>query len=318
MSNLERRPLVSDCGVRARDSPPPALLEPREVPLGGPRAMTVRRTLPHKSIRTIGAWCFVDHFGPQATTMSVPPHPHIGLQTVSWLLSGEVEHRDSLGSLQRISPGELNVMTAGRGIAHSEYTVGDGSEELHGVQLWVALTEAHRDTAPALEHRAELPVVSQDGMSARVMCGQFAGAESPATTYSPLVGAQITVDAGAAAALPLTRDFEYAVLALNRAVEVDGHRVDRGRLQYMGWGRPGLRVSAPDGGQLLLLGGEPLAEHLLMWWNFLGRSHEEVEEAREQWQAGDARFGPVVGDDNPRLPAPPMPSVPLVPRPPRR
>jgi redox-sensitive bicupin YhaK (pirin superfamily) len=318
MSNLERRPPVNECGVRGREAPPPVLLEPREVPLGGPRAMTVRRTLPHKSIRTVGAWCFVDHYGPQATTMSVPPHPHMGLQTVSWLLSGEVEHRDSLGSLQRIRPGELNVMTAGPGIAHSEYTVGDGTEQLHGVQLWVALTEPHRDTAPAFEHHANLPMVSLSGMSARVICGQFAGAESPATAYSPLVGAELSIEVGAVVDVPLTRDFEYAVLALDGSVEVEGRRVDRGCLQYMGWGRAGLRVAAPDGGRLLLLGGEPLTEHLLMWWNFVGRSHDEVEAAREQWQAGDARFGAVVGDDNPRLPAPPMPSVPLVPRPPRR
>jgi hypothetical protein len=302
MSNLEEHPAEQECTSAA--SPLPELLEPREVPLGGPRAMTVRRTLPHKRIRTVGAWCFVDHYGPQRTRMAVPPHPHIGLQTVSWLLAGEVDHRDSLGSLQRVRPGELNLMTAGRGIAHSEYSVDDGP--LHGVQLWVALIDEHRDRAAAFEHHADLPA---DG-GIRVIVGELAGMRSPAAVYSPLLGVQTDGEVH----LPLEPDFEYAVLALDGPLEVNGSRVPHGALQYLGWGGRDLRLT---GGRAMVLGGEPMSEHLLMWWNFVGRSHDEIVAAREQWQAGDPRFGDVPGDVNPRLPAPPMPGLRLKPRPPR-
>lgn len=300
VSNLEHDPSEVDCTAV---SPAPEQLDPRDVPLGGPRAMNVRRTLPHKRIRTVGAWCFVDHYGPAHQQMSVPPHPHIGLQTVSWLLSGEVEHRDSLGSLQRVRPGELNLMTAGRGIAHSEYSLGDG--ELHGVQLWVALPDRHREVAPDFAHHADLP--EQDGV--RVILGEIEGMRSPAVVYSPLVGAQIED-----AALPLDPDFEYAVLALDGPVEVNGDRVPHGALQYLGWGGTHLRV---QGGRALLIGGEPMTEHLLMWWNFVGRDHDDIVRARADWEAADARFPEVPGDPHPRLPAPTIPGVTLKPRPPR-
>ncbi|HNL51824.1 MAG TPA: pirin family protein [Actinomycetota bacterium] len=314
MSNLERRPAEESCeGHRGEVSPPVQQLEPREVPLGGPRAMTVRRTLPHKQIRTVGAWCFVDHYGPDDIEMSVPPHPHIGLQTVSWLLSGEVEHRDSLGSLQRVRPGELNLMTAGHGIAHSEYSVGSGP--LHGVQLWVALTEAHRGRAPAFSHHADLPVLDDAGLRATVMVGEFAEAVSSAQVLSPLVGAQLEVEGEVT--VPLEPDFEYAVLAMDADVTVGGEHVPRGALQYLGWGARDVRLAAP-GVRALLLGGEPLSEDLLMWWNFVGRSHEEIVQAREDWEAGTQRFGEVAGDPTERLPAPALPTVALKPRPSRR
>jgi hypothetical protein len=280
--------------------------------------MTVRRTLPHKHIRTVGPWCFVDHYGPERVSMSVPPRPHIGLQTVSWLPSGEVEHRDSLGSLQRVRPEQLNPMTAGRGIAHSEYSVGDSPAGLHGVQLWVALTERHRDAPPDFEHHAELPIVQEGGLRARVMAGEFAGASSPATTFSPLAGAELALGAGTVARIPLEPDFEYAVLPLDADLGVAGDRVPRGSRLYLGWGADSVTLSAGRDTHALVLGGVPLQEHLLMWWNFVGRSHDEIEAAREQWQAGDPRFGQVLGDPHPRLPAPALPSVPLTPRPPRR
>jgi redox-sensitive bicupin YhaK (pirin superfamily) len=316
MSNLERRPAEESCEARHVDEAPPPVqqLEPREVPLGGPRAMTVRRTLPHKRIRTVGAWCFVDHYGPDDVEMSVPPHPHIGLQTVSWLLAGEVEHRDSLGSLQRVRPGELNVMTVGHGIAHSEYSVGSGP--LHGVQLWVALTDDQRTREPAFAHHGDLPVVDGDGLRATVMVGGFAGEVSPAVTYSPLMGAE--VELSGEVALPLEPDFEYAVLAVDADVTVGGERVPRGGLQYLGWGGAQVLVSAAPRARVLLLGGEPLAEDLLMWWNFVGRTHEEIVQARAEWEAGTPRFGAVPGDPHPRLPAPAMPTVALKPRPSRR
>src|SRR5919202_6561195 len=161
------------------------LLEPREVPLGGPRAMLVHRTLPHRDIRTIGAWCFVDAFGPSTGPgMHVPPHPHIGLQTVTWLLAGDVEHRDSVGSRQLVHPGELNVMTAGRGIAHSEDSVGPAGSGMHGVQLWTALPDADRQQAPHFEHHGDLPVLTAAGLRGTVFVGTLYGATSPAAAYS--------------------------------------------------------------------------------------------------------------------------------------
>lgn len=293
-------------------SPEPVLLEPREVPLGGPRAMMVRRTLPHKQIRTVGAWCFVDHYGPDPHRMSVPPHPHMGLQTVTWLLSGEVEHRDSIGSLQRILPGQVNLMTAGHGICHSEYAVGP-QVDMHGVQLWAALTDQHRAIAPSFEHRADLPTVRSANSTATVFVGEFAGERSRAAIYSPMVGAEVVLSGDSN--WPLEPDFEYAVLALDDEVSVNGQAVGRGALQYLGWGGGGLQLGGV--GRVMLLGGEPLTEDLLMWWNFVGRTHEEIVAAREEYQAKDSRFGVVAGDDAEQLPAPVMPTVALKPRPSR-
>lgn len=282
-------------------SPLPTLLEPREVPLGGPRAMTVRRTLPHKQIRTVGAWCFVDHYGPDRQAMVVPPHPHIGLQTVSWLIEGEVLHRDSVGSVETVRPGELNIMTAGSGIAHSEDSIGDGP--LHGIQLWVALTEEHRQRPPSFAHHADLPATA----GVKVLVGEFAGLTSPAEVFSPLVGAEVR----GAVDVAVEPGFEYAVLAVDGPAAVNGYVVPHGGLQYLGWGNDRLRIA---GGLTLVLGGEPLAEDLLMWWNFVARTHDEIVAARRAYEA--AEFGMVADDDRPFLPAPPMPeTIRLKPRP---
>jgi redox-sensitive bicupin YhaK (pirin superfamily) len=280
----------------------PELLDPRDVPLGGLRAMTVRRTLPHKRVRTVGAWCFLDDYGPDHVQMVVPPHPHIGLQTVSWLFSGEIVHRDSLGYRQTVRPGELNLMTAGRGITHSEDSV--AGAPLHGVQLWVALPEAHRDRAPAFEHHGDLPRAN----GVQVLVGEFAGLRSPATVYSPLVGAQVSGNVS----LPIERDYEYAVLAVDDPLQVNGTSVPRGTLLYLGWGANRLTIR---GGRAMVLGGEPLDEQLLMWWNFVGRNHDEIVQAREQYMSAHPRFGPVVDDPRPFIPAPVMPGIRLKPRP---
>ncbi len=324
MSNLEAEPRESTCGGVALSEPSPSAqtLQPREVPLGGPKGILVRRTLPHRAIRTVGAWCFVDHYGPVDLTargergMVVPPHPHIGLQTVTWLLDGEVEHRDSVGSVQRVLPGELSLMTAGRGIAHSEYSL-PVTDRLFGVQLWVALTEGERDRDPAFEHHGRLPSAVIDGVAITGIAGAFAGLASPASTYSPLVGAQVSIPAGGSTVLPLERDFEYAVLVARGTGLVDGQPIGFGELRYLGWGAEQVRLDAAEAAVLLVLGGEPLAEHLLMWWNFVGRDHDEIVAARDDWEAG-RRFGPVVGDSNDRIPAPPLPTVRMMPRPPRR
>ena len=293
------------------------LLEPREVPLGGTRAITVRRTLPHRDVRTVGPWCFVDHYGPHAGQgMDVPPHPHSGLQTVSWLLSGDVEHRDSLGSVARIRPGELNVMTSGRGIAHSEVSAAS-SGPLHGVQLWVALPDAHRHQPPHFEQHTDLPSWRTEGADVTVILGELAGHRSPAASYSPTVGAAVRLDAGARCVLPLEPAFEHAVLLLAGSASVMGVSPPPGALLLVGGARTELHLVSGPGAQLLLLGGQPLEEDLLMWWNFVGRSHEEILADRADWDSG-SRFGVVGGYPGPRLSAPPLPTTVLRPRPRRR
>jgi redox-sensitive bicupin YhaK (pirin superfamily) len=294
------------------------LLEGAPVALGGPRGFTVTRTLPHRRRRMVGAWCFLDAYGPHDLTgsagMRVGPHPHTGLQTVTWLLAGEILHRDSLGTLQEIRPGSLNLMTAGRGIAHSEETPAEHSALLQAIQLWVALPHAVRDRAPAFAHHDDLPVFTDGGLSATVLMGSLAGATSPAECHTPLVGAEITLAAGAEARLPLDPAYEYAVLALDGAPTVGDVTVKPGPLLYLGAGRSSVRLATGSAARLLLLGGEPFDERLVMWWNFVARDHDEIVEMRADWADRTPRFGTVRGYDGAPLPAPPMPITRLVPR----
>jgi redox-sensitive bicupin YhaK (pirin superfamily) len=301
-------------------------LPARDVVLG--RTTHVRRLLPNKNRRMVGAWSFLDHYGPddikQVGGMWVPPHPHTGLQTVTWLFEGLGLHTDSLGSRQLIRPGQLNVMTAGHGICHAEISPPQAPTLLHGVQLWVVLPDDVRDTTPpGFTHLAELPTYDEDGTSVKVLVGELAGERSPATAYTPLVGAQITLAPGAHATVPLERDFEYAVLVVSGAATVAGTEVPRNAMAYLGTGRHGLELATVDGvGEdtvLMLLGGAPFEEDIVMWWNFIGRSHEEIVAQRADWN-GDGigfvppRFGAVADFDGDRLLAPPMPNVRLRPR----
>ena len=341
MSTTDIRPEAVFCGGEpVPDGPSLELLPGRRVPLS-PRESdpqtVVTRLLPQRERRTVGAWCFVDHYGPDDLSgtagMQVAPHPHTGLQTVSWLLDGLVHHRDSLGSDVLLRPGALGLMTAGRGIAHSERSPVDRPDLLHGVQLWVALPEAARRGDPAFAlHDDDLPTVSGSGWSARLFVGSLAGASSPALTHTPLLGAEVRLDAGAGATLPLTGSFEHAVVVVRGELLVDGAEVAPGTLAYLGTGRGALDLSTRAGAVALLLGGEPFAEQLVMWWNFIGRSHEEIERFRAEWNgpAGDAAgdsagahpgatagtgaFGRVVGDDDARMLAPALPGVALKPR----
>ena len=323
MSNLERRPEETPTGGLATVSPEPTrrVLAPREVPLGGVRALVVRRTLPHREIRTVGAWCFLDDYGPAPADpgMVVPPHPHTGLQTVTWLLSGEVLHQDSLGSEQLVRPGALNLMTAGRGITHAETSTAT-SPALRGLQLWVALPDAARETAPDFEHHPELPVLVDGALTATVLLGALGDARSPATAYTPIVGADVSLRAGGAGSLPLERSWEHAALALTDGAVVDGEPLPVGSLAYLGCGRDRLELSASAGSdaQVFLVGGEPFDEQLLMWWNFVGRSHDEIVAVREEWMeavaGGSTRFGQVSAYDGPSLPAPALPGTRLRPR----
>ncbi|MBY8878612.1 pirin family protein [Actinacidiphila acidipaludis] len=318
MSNLDVKPSATVSGGRGDVSAAPVreLLTARTVPLG--ESTVVRRLLPNLGRRMVGAWCFVDHYGPddiaQEPGMQVPPHPHMGLQTVSWLHEGEVLHRDSLGSKQTVRPRELGLMTSGRAISHSEESPRDHARYLHGAQLWVALPDAHRQTGPAFEHHAQLPeVTGGGGLHGTVILGELDGAASPGTTYTPIVGADITLAEGTAARLPLQRDFEYAVLTMAGEPEVDGVRLAPGSMLYLGCGRSALPLDATVESSLVLLGGEPFEEEIIMWWNFIGRTTEEIAEARAAWQAGE-RFGEVHGYAGKRLDAPALPATPLKPR----
>jgi quercetin 2,3-dioxygenase len=300
------------------------LLEAREVPLGGVRAMSVRRSLPQRELPMVGAWCFLDRFGPQDARMRVEPHPHIGLQTVTWPLVGEIRHRDTLGSDVVLRPGQLNLMTSGEGIAHSEYSVGEGPVPLDALQLWVALPETRRHGGPAFERHEQLPELSLPAVEggpagATVVLGSFAGRTSPATVHTPIVGAELRLAAGSRVRLPLHPEWEYALAGIDGDVRVhaeDGEPtpLSAESLLYLGLGRDGVEVESATGARLFLLGGEPFEADIVMWWNFVGRSHDEIARAREAWEADAARFGHVVGHGDERVPAPPLPGVRLTPR----
>lgn len=314
MSNLDRQATPSVCGGRGFVVAEPVreLLAPRRVQLG--EDTEVRRLLPNLGRRMVGAWAFVDHYGPDDIAdepgMQVPPHPHMGLQTVSWLHDGEVLHRDSLGSLQTVRPRELGLMTSGRAISHSEESPKEHARFLHGAQLWVALPEAHRTIEPHFQHHTDLPLVTAPGVTATVIMGELDGAASPGTAYTPIVGADLALAGGAEARLPLDPDFEYAVLSMSGEAEVDGVPVLPGSMLYLGCGRTELPLRAVSDAGLMLLGGEPFEEELVMFWNWIGRSHEEIAQAREDWM-NDTRFGEVKGYDGPPIPAPELPPGPL-------
>lgn len=318
MSNLEAAPAEVACAASQHldASPVVEVLRPREVPLGGPRAIRVQRTLPQRQRSLIGAWCFIDHYGPVDARMDVPPHPHTGLQTVSWLFSGEVEHRDSAGVHAVVRPGELNLMTAGAGICHSEVSL-DSHALLHGVQLWVALPATDRDTGRDFAHYTPAPL-ALPGAIARVFLGELAGGRSPVPTATPLLGAQIDLDAGTVLDIDLDPTFEHGVLCDSGTVHVDGTALASAELAYRGPGPARLQVANAGEGpaRVLLLGGTPFTEELVMWWNFVGRSHDDIVNYRQLWEDADDRFGAVQGYRGAlaRLPAPPLPTTRLRPR----
>jgi redox-sensitive bicupin YhaK (pirin superfamily) len=257
--------------------------------------LPVHRALPQRGRRTVGAWCFLDRFGPTDVTpqqtMEVGPHPHIGLHTVTWLLSGQVLHSDSLGNEQPIRPGQLNLMTSGRGIAHAEDGRGKPPGLMDGVQLWVAQPEATRHDPPSFAHHAELPVVDLGAARATVLLGEFAGALSPARTDWPLVGADI---AGSGRVdLPLESSFEHAVVVLHGEARLGEAVAGPNQLVYMGAERDGVHLDLADGSRVLLLGGRPFTEEILMWWNFVARDRSEMERAYADWGASNERFGTV-------------------------
>jgi len=297
--------------------PEELLLTARRVYLG--KTTEVSRALPDRLIRMIGAWCFLDHYGPEDVSgtagMQVWAHPHTGLQTVSWLFDGEVEHRDSLGSQAMVRPGELNIMTAGHGIVHSEISQPDKPPTLHGVQLWVALPDAMRGREPAFESYADLPDLVRPGVVGKVLIGEVAETRSPAIAYSPLCGAELNLATGADLVLDVEESFEYGIFVVAGSVVAESTAAEVDQLVYLGNGRRSIRLRSSAGGRAIMLGGQPFDEEIVMWWNFIGRSHQEIVEFRTAWEMRDPQFPPIVSRAEKVMEAPPMPTVHLKPRP---
>ena len=314
MSNLEVAPAVVERGGLEQVAAVPVheLIPGHRAPLGD--GTEVRRLLPVFGRRMVGAWCFFDHYGPDDIAagpgMQVRPHPHTGLQTVSWLLEGTVHHRDSLGHEATIEPGQLALMTAGRGIAHSEQSPVPHPALLHGAQLWVALPDEARQREPAFEHHASLPTASLAGAELAVVLGEFDGLRSPGQVHSPLVGLDVVVHGPTT--LSLEPDFEYAAVALSGQPELDRTMLPLGSLLYLGCGRRELRLAGS--GRIMLLGGEPFAEQIVMWWNLIARNHDEIAQYRADWNDRGPQFEDVPGWQAQRLLAPPLPGGRLRPR----
>ena len=286
--------VAAEAGPDAPDVCGLEVFEGRAAEVGG---FAVHRVLPRRPRRTVGPWCFVDQMGPGEVTaargLDIGPHPHIGLQTVTWLLAGEVLHRDSLGSEQPIRPGQLNLMTAGHGVSHAEETAGVWEGPLHGVQLWVAQPDRTRDGAPAFEHHAELPQVELDGGVVTVLVGDVDGVPSPARRDTPHVGADLALRAGRTT-VPLDGSFEHAIVVCEGDLAVGGVALTPGRLGYLGVGRDEVAIDTTAPCRALLIGGTPFVEPLLMWWNYVARGRDEITAAHRQWLAADAdRFGRV-------------------------
>ena len=276
----------------------------RETSVGG---LDIIRVLPTKGRRTVGPWCFVDCMAPpdfdDPEPMEVGPHPHIGLSTVTWLFEGEALHGDSLGSEQPIRPGQLNLMTAGRGIAHAELGTAD---RIRGVQMWLAQPEETRNGESRFEHHDDLPEVDLGIGTATVILGSAAGAASPARVDSDLVGVDLTMRPGLVE-LEADRRFEYAVVPVDTPVKVGAQIVEPGWLALVPGGIDSLPIEARSSARMMVLGGVPLEERIQMWWNFVARTKDELTDAWRDWQEGNTdRFGPVPSKLE-RIDAPPPP-----------
>ncbi len=267
----------------------------------------IRRALPNRHRRTVGAWCFFDHAGPadysEGKGITIGPHPHIGLQTFSWMIEGTILHTDSLGYRQWIHPGQVNLMTAGRGISHAEESPADAPGRFQLAQLWIALPKEESRREPSFDHYPDLPVLERSGFRITVLAGKFAGERAPARFFSPLVGLDLASPATARAELPLDPAFEHGVMVLEGTAQVGGQALAPGTLLYFGVGRDRLTIETSSASRLLLIGGRPFGEEILLWWNFVGRSIEEMEQATRDWLEGD-RFGKVRGARGEPLVAP--------------
>lgn len=268
------------------------LREGRQAAVGG---MSIKRVLPTKGRRTVGPWCFVDLMLPpdaeDPDPMEVGPHPHIGLSTVTWLLEGEAIHSDSLGTEQPIRPGQLNLMTAGHGIAHAELAT---DTRLLGVQMWLAQPDETRHGESWFEHHGDLPTLDLHHGEAAVFMGRLGEVSSPARTEAGVSGSELKLREGVVE-IPVAPSFEYCVAPVDRPVLVAGEVVEPGWLALVPTGLESLRIEAGgSGARAMLLGGTPMETRIQMWWNFVARTREELTEAWRSWQAHDTdRFGAV-------------------------
>lgn len=253
------------------------------------KGFTVRRAVPTKARRMVGAWCFLDHVGPAdfaaGQGLNVGPHPHIGLQTFTWMIEGEILHRDSLGFEQIIRPGQVNLMTAGSGITHSEESLNEDAGRVHITQLWIALPETERHRTPDFKHYPDLPMIDNDGFKITLLVGTAFNFTAPTQVYSPMIGMDLKTDAAAKTVLQLNPEFEHAVLCLDGAVSVESERTEPGTLLYLGPGRDNISVQCDAASRLLLIGGEPFRENILMWWNFVARTPDEMIRATADWNS---------------------------------
>lgn len=268
--------------------------------------LDIRRALPTNIRRMVGAWCFLDHAGPVQFSpgegLHVGPHPHIGLQTFTWLIEGEIIHRDSLGYEQIIRPGQVNLMTAGSGIVHSEDSTKDG-QALHTVQLWIALPDSQRHCDPAFIHYPDLPVQTIGGFQATILVGTALGMTAPSQVYTPLVGIDFNATIAAQADVDLNPAFEYAALTLRGTAKIANETLVPGTLLYLGQGRQRLNLQCEEAAQILLLGGEPFNEDIILWWNFVARTQLEIETATHHWN-NQTYFLPLPNNPAKRLQAP--------------
>ncbi len=284
------------------------LITARSKDVGG---LPVARVLPTRERRLIGAWCFLDHAGPtvfkgDSEGMKVSPHPHTALQTFTWMIEGEVLHRDSLGYEQVIRPGQVNLMTAGYGISHSEDTYGE-SRQLHAVQLWIALPEAVKDISPRFDHYPTLPRWAEGEIHFHLLVGEYGTYKAPTLTFSPLIGLDIIAKKTARQVLTLRPEFEYGIFAISGSATIEGQQIKSNELVYLGKNITEISIELASDSHILLLGGEPLNESVLMWWNFIGRTKADIHAAVEEWNQGNPRFGRVFNDEREPTPAPIMP-----------
>lgn len=313
MSNLEGGIDLTPV-IDSKETAGPLVIKPRKVKLHTRTAVQVERTLPHRDLRRIGPWTFLDLFStpPSKDQMKVAAHPHTGLQTVTWLFEGKVRHQDSLGSDIHVEPGELNLMTAGYGVAHSELSVLEKSR-LAGVQLWVALPDVARNNKPEFQHYSELPTFKLKDSELRLFAGTFGENNSPAKFYSPLIGAEINL-VDSQLEIPLNPAWEYGFLLVQGQVTVNDKEFEVGDLYYVPKGQKEVILQTTSSAKLILIGGEPLNEQIVIWWNFIGRNHEEILSMREAWENYDARFPDFKNEIGERIPAPQLPNIRLTAR----
>lgn len=287
-------------------------IQPRTAQLG--EGFAVRRALPTRQRRMVGAWCFLDHAGPADFApgggMHVGAHPHIGLQTFTWMLEGEVLHRDSLGHEQVIRPGQVNLMTAGHGIVHTEDSLPD-TRRLHAAQLWIALPPELADCPPAFDHHPELPRWEADGGQFTLLAGSFDGHRAAPKVHTPIVGLDLFAPTNASPRLSLDPGFEYGLLPLEGSMTLDDESFATDEFAYLPPGREAIEVRLSAGSRVLLIGGKPFDEPVTLAWNFVAHDKATIAAAQRDWEAsgetGSPRFGRVAGDEGRRLTAPPLP-----------